>query len=246
MSDIEATKFYVRHREDYPETEVQDYARRGFWAFGVEVVPYHGFGDLDEIADLGPTVGIAGYIDDVKRGLERLGRPAPVNVDYPPELAIYLGRTITQTTLGAVRQTPGPVFIKPVEQKLFTGFVWQLANIEARRRVVMHGDDVEVYACPEVAFASEYRAFILDDEILDVRIYRGDWSLAPSGHNLRSAVWALKGKAPRAYCLDWAVDAEGRTLLVEMNEGFAFGHYGLKPTLYARMLSARWHQLTTG
>ena len=38
--DIEATKFYVRHREDYPETEVQEYARRGMWTLNVETVPY--------------------------------------------------------------------------------------------------------------------------------------------------------------------------------------------------------------
>jgi len=51
-------------------------------------------------------------------------------------------------------------------------------------------------------------------------------------------------KAPNAYCLDWGVLQDGRTVLVEMNEGYAFGHYGLNPISYARMLSARWFEMT--
>jgi len=52
-------------------------------------------------------------------------------------------------------------------------------------------------------------------------------------------------QAPWAYCLDWGIDEKGRTLLVEMNDGYAMGHYGLNPALYARMLSARWYQMAT-
>ncbi len=49
--------------------------------------------------------------------------------------------------------------------------------------------------------------------------------------------------APHAYSLDWGVTDDGRTLLVEMNEGYALGHYGLPPVSYARFLAARWHQI---
>ena len=37
---------------------------------------------------------------------------------------------------------------------------------------------------------------------------------------------------------------DGRTLLIEMNDGFAIGCYGLDDTLYAKFLAARWAELT--
>lgn len=36
---------------------------------------------------------------------------------------------------------------------------------------------------------------------------------------------------------------DSRTLLVEANDGFSFGSYGLDPKLYVRMLAARWREL---
>lgn len=45
---------------------------------------------------------------------------------------------------------------------------------------------------------------------------------------------------PVAFCLEWGVTAGGNTVLVETNDGFAFGHYGLHPGYVAHMLSARW------
>src|ERR1039458_9299620 len=136
MADIEATKFYIRHRENYPETEMQSCALHGFQSFGVECVPYYWIDDIDKITDLSPTVGIAGYIGDVMRGLDVLGKRNPPNVDYPHKLLHVLGRNITRGTLYDVRSRVFPVFIKPIEHKLFTGFVYN-GDIESRRRIVV-------------------------------------------------------------------------------------------------------------
>ena len=38
--------------------------------------------------------------------------------------------------------------------------------------------------------------------------------------------------------------ADGRTLLIEINDGYALGNYGLQEILYAKLLSARWAELT--
>lgn len=245
MSEIEATKFYVRHREGYPETELQDKARRGFWTLGVETAPFEWIDDIDGFEDLGPTVGIAGYIGDVHRGLQKLGRTIPPNVDYPDELIMYLGRELRTGTLGEIRNTLGPWFVKPLtDHKLFSGFVWH-GTSECRRRIVTLPDEVPVWISEPVEFVAEYRSLILRDEIQDVRRYKGDWSKAPP-RRIEEAVERMKGKAPRAYCLDWGITSDGRCLLVEMNEGFSFGPYGLHPVTYAKMLSARWYELAGG
>lgn len=36
---------------------------------------------------------------------------------------------------------------------------------------------------------------------------------------------------------------DGRTLLVEFNDAYALGHYGLPSIQYAKLISARWAQL---
>lgn len=244
MSDIEATKFYIRHREGYPETEMQDYARRGMWTLNVETVPFEWIDDINQIKDLGRTVGIAGYIGDVHRGLEVLGKPIPPNVDYPDELTDYLGRKIWKSTLEEVRASTSPLFVKPQEHKLFTGFVWY--NDQAsRNRIVTQSDDVPVFIAEPVELIAEYRSFILHRKVIDCRRYKGDWSVAPNNVIVNTAVKAMGKKAPSAYCLDWGITSQGKTILVEMNEGFAFGHYGLHPVSYARMLSARWSELVS-
>jgi hypothetical protein len=242
VKPIEATKFYVRHREDYPETEVLDVSRRGFWELNCEVVPYYWIDDIDAITDLGPTVGISGWIGDVHRALTKLGKTIPANIDYPPELQEFLGRTIRSGTLGEVRSSINRVFVKPQEQKAFTGFVWD-NDATSRSRIVLHDDDVPVFIADPIVIRSEHRAFIMRDKVRDVRRYRGDYSLAPNKSVVEAAVKKMKGHAA-AYCLDWGITDAGQTVLIEMNEGFSFGPYGMAPSMYARMLSARWNELT--
>jgi hypothetical protein len=50
---------------------------------------------------------------------------------------------------------------------------------------------------------------------------------------------ALK-ECPAGYAMDFGLTEDGRTLLVEINDGFALGSYGLDPIQYAKLLSACW------
>ena len=244
MNDIEATKFYIRHRDGYPEMEMQDCARRGFAALNVETAPYHWIDDVDDMQDLGPTVGVAGYIGDVWKALKKLGKPIPPALDYPKELEEFLGRKVWASTLDEVRATVEPVFVKPVEQKAFTGFLYK-PDGQSRWRVVSHPGELPVWCSEPVEFVSEYRAFILYRKIVGCRLYKGDWSVVPARATVEAAVKAMGRKALHAYALDFGVTSDGRTLLVEANEGYALGHYGLQDVTYARILSARWHELTS-
>lgn len=51
--------------------------------------------------------------------------------------------------------------------------------------------------------------------------------------------------APAGYAIDFGVTDDGRTLLVEVNDGYALGSYGLFYPEYAKLLSARWAELTS-
>ena len=46
-----------------------------------------------------------------------------------------------------------------------------------------------------------------------------------------------------ACSMDICYTRDGRTLLVELNDAYSLGCYGLPGVLYAKLISARWSQL---
>jgi hypothetical protein len=248
VSEIEATKFYVRSCRAFPDTEMIAYARRGFWFHGVPTEDYVAIAQVTNASDLSQTVGVTGWIADVHAGLRALGKPIPAPLDYPDRLSGWLKRDVWRSTIGAVRQWTanpnGSCFVKPAaNQKLFTGMVWKGDDVN-RAYTAECPEDTEVWCSDILDFHAEYRTFILDGEILDCRRYKGDWGLAPDRVFVEQMVEAFKPDAPRAYTLDVGVLEDRSCALIEVNDGFSFGHYGLDSDLYARMLSARWHEMT--
>lgn len=72
--------------------------------------------------------------------------------------------------------------------------------------------------------------------------YAGDPLRFPAANVIRSAV-AAYDNAPDGYGADCGVLEDGRTVLVELNDGYSLGHGGLPADQYARLLRARWMQL---
>ena len=48
---------------------------------------------------------------------------------------------------------------------------------------------------------------------------------------------------PMACSLDICVIKDGQTLLVEINDAYSLGCYGLASVFYAKLISARWSQI---
>jgi hypothetical protein len=241
MERVNLRKVYIRYREDLPESEMMFSALEGFQLRGTETAPFYGFGDVQDLHDLGPEVGIVGYIGDVWRAMRKLGRPKPEPLDYPEPLQYLLGRYIERAVLGDVRNKVSPgIFVKPVNHKMFTGFV-MTGSFDDAIRLAPYPPDTEVWLSQALTFVSEYRVFVLDGVILDARLYKGDWSVAPDRKVVEGAIEAWD-KQPVAWTLDVGVTPEGQTLLVEVNDGYSFGAYGLLSTLYAQMLEARWQE----
>lgn len=61
---------------------------------------------------------------------------------------------------------------------------------------------------------------------------------------VEAALAAYLPAAPAAFALDVGCTRAGATLVVEINDGYALGAYGLTPLAYAKFLSARWAQLS--
>jgi hypothetical protein len=133
------------------------------------------------------------------------------------------------------------IFIKPVQTKLFKGKVIR----EFRDFIGLNrAEDVPIWCSEVIDFKTEWRCFVRYGELLDVRYYRGDWGQRLDVERVKEAIEDFEEEAPAAYCLDFGVDENGKYWLVEVNDGYSLGSYGMEPIKYVKFLSARWAELT--
>lgn len=104
------------------------------------------------------------------------------------------------------------------------------------------GEDFPLLAQEPVAFKSEWRVFVLRGRVLGVSHYTGDALLFPSAGTIRLALGAFTG-APAGRSADFGVADDGRTLLVEINDGRSLGCRALVANLYTKLLEARWDEI---
>lgn len=198
-----------------------------------------------------PTTVVSGNISTVRQLLANFERPIPKAIDYPESLTPFLGRKTWKTSLGQIRTEAtetNPIFIKPdLESKLFTGHL--VRSFRDLIKTSSFSDDFAVIASDPIRFVSEWRVFVLNGTILDVRLYKGDRFRACDKDTVCNmvSVFESSGEAPSAYAVDVGLainqDESFATLLIEVNDGYSLGTYGLDASLYAQMIEARWRQL---
>lgn len=184
-----------------------------------------------------------GTVRFVRDFMVRTGIKLPEPLDYPEELKYLLGRDVEQTYIYELDKN-FPYFIKPVSHKVFTGFpVGSELDLSYLFSMGIDECNTKIWKSSYVKFESEYRVFVLYDNILDCRRYSGDWKIVPDFNVISDAVKNFKS-APSAYALDFGVTDKGETLLVETNDSYALGSYGLSTHHYCHMIEARWIELT--
>lgn len=104
-------------------------------------------------------------------------------------------------------------------------------------------DSHEVLVSEYVVFASEWRCFVCRGQVLELCHYSGDMFRYPDPAVIKSAIADFRNEAPAGYGIDFGVLTDGRTVLVEVNDGYALGSYGLNSTEYSELLEARWLEL---
>ena len=218
-------------------------ARSGFLARGEEVALFEA-GAFDDVP-LTPDDIVVGGIKYAARAFERLGWNVPDLDPVPDDLRTFSGRSFWRSTLGDVRRRVSdgdPVFFKPIpsQPKIFAGSVAR--TVGDLIATASFDDQVQVDCADVVSFEAEFRTFVMHGEVIGVRPYKGDPLLFPDPDVIRNAVAAWRD-APAAWSLDVGVTSDGQTLLVEVNDSYALGAYGLPPMRYAAMIDARWQQL---
>lgn len=209
----------------------------GFSTMGWEVVFYEG----NPPEGLSRNDVVVGFIGQVRRALENLGIQPPDEIDYPHEIREYLGRNVWRSTLHTVYndQSMWPVFVKPVKGKQFNGTL-----VTGLKDMVGLGsqEDREIWCSDPVNFVSEWRCYVKYGKLIDCRRYKGDFKVSPNYDIILRCIEDYESQ-PAGFCIDFGVTDDGKTLLIEANDGYSMGSYGLHFLDYAKIVSARWHEL---
>ena len=161
-------------------------------------------------------------------GLGLLEAPADWLARLPYELTC---RDVEFTTVAKARRLRRPAFVKPPNDKSFPARVYPDGSGLPGPDAV---DDTEpVLVSDIVAFAVEYRLFLLDGEVRTGSRYatRGELDVAPLAEDpRRDEVLAFAGQLaasqlPSAIVVDVGVLDGGRWAVVEANAAWASGHY---------------------
>jgi len=148
-------------------------------------------------------------------------------------------------TLGEAKEIANrgiKIFIKPLQIKLFTGFVLDQMTYSCLNGI---SDDTPIITCApfEHKILSEWRLYVYKNEIVDSRNYSGDFMIHPDYVFAKNIIKSNQDTFPIAYTIDIAILQNWQTVVVEFNDMWAIGNYGIPNDLYLRLLTHRYFQL---
>lgn len=225
-------------RHEFVSHDVYD-AWEGFQDLGEDVIPFSEAMLRNGVMGNRREDVVCGWVRTVMQAFDALGVAAPPPIDYPTPISGWLQRKIVPGTLADLSGQASAVFVKPADQvKLFDGCVVQPGQAFAQKIAASTG----IWLSEVVEWRSEWRIYVSQGTVIGAFPYRGDWRVSPSWAAIDQIVLDFT-TAPRGYALDIGVMADGRTALIEANDGWALGNYGLLPKEYARLLRCRWEEI---
>lgn len=243
---------YVQAEGGVPATDSFYRAWDGFRRRGVPVAPFEPKQLDDRSLPLARDTLVVGGVPVVEAALAALGVAVPPADNLPESLAAFRGRKVWTGTWGELRARygksgpPAPLWVKARRRNKAVPSiaVYDAADIGASGNLP---DSFEVLVSEYVTFVSEWRCFVRGGRVIDLCRYQGDVFAYPDAAVVRAAVSAhAKVGAPAGYGIDFGVLTTGRTVLVEVNEGYSLNPYGLESMEYAELLEARWLELVGG
>lgn len=230
---------YIQSLNNFPIDDWLVSAYLGFKERQMDIVLFE---EIDEVPVSKYNIVVA-YIEDTNRYFEKLGLQPKMALNIPTELEKYVGREIRYMTMKEFKEdTMIPVFVKPARRsKEFQSGV--LTKFQSKEMFFgSHPDDTPVLVSEVVDFVSEYRGYVIDGKLKGIKHYLGDFRVFPDMSVIDNAISDYKSQ-PAGYSIDFGITSDGRTLLIECNDGWSLGNYGLEHSLYSSLLLKRWLQL---
>ena len=136
-----------------------------------------------------------------------------------------------------------PVFIKPKSIKAFTGFV---VDEYSKSMLNTLDSDLDIIIQDVIDIESEWRCYIFRNKIVDIRHYSGkmDVNLISAINNFDKLNDPILKTFPETFVMDIGFynNCE-RYTIIEFNDMWAIGNYGVSNDLYVRMLKDRYFDI---
>jgi hypothetical protein len=239
-------RVFIIHKNGRPASKTFDDAFEGFTDRNYEVIPF----EASQVYSLKSTKEDVHCAGIAFMGIlwKELGIKPPPLINIPPELLPYAKRKIWQEPFNDVLKrfltgAPPPVFIKPAKtEKLFTGLV-----VNSLRDLLYVKDIAEdtTVECQEVIdIVVEYRCYCnFYKTMIDCNRYGdGDFRVFPDLSVVDNIIKDFQNP-PVAYSVDVGVLKTGETVLIEINDSYCLGSYGINAISYSKMLSNRWMEI---
>jgi hypothetical protein len=206
------------------ENSLFEQAKCGFVQMGYEIVYYD-----KEIPKIDEYSVFVGFISDILKMVKINKFDNLKQIDYPYQLLEFMQRDVVKITIKDLPETY-PYFIKPTSIKSFSG------RVVREYKDLIGVLDTELYFTETVLdIVSEYRCFVLNGEIIGVKHYKGSPYFSLNENVVLDMVKKFT-ECPNAYSLDLGITNENKTVLIECNNGYSTGNYGLSDILYAKFL----------
>jgi hypothetical protein len=179
-----------------------------------------------------------GSVEFMKEVFSRIGKE---NIRVPKNS----NREHKVMTLGEAKEISKSksIFIKPFDIKLFTGFILdQMIN----NSISDISDDtlIMVYDVFSSPIKSEFRCYVHRNNVVDIRNYSGDLFCLPNEEYLNSVIDLNKTfDFPISYTIDIGVLENDENVVIEYNDMWAIGNYGMPNYLYLRLLRDRYFEI---
>jgi len=135
------------------------------------------------------------------------------------------------------------LFIKPVEIKLVSGLL--LDGIKHSCLDTLPPDTMFMAYEPfKHEILSEWRLYVHNHKIVDSRNYSGDFTVGSDYDYADSVMFSNKDSFPCAYTIDIGILSNKENVVVEFNDMWAIGNYGIPNDLYLRLLMDRYLEIT--
>lgn len=229
--------------EKYNNEIADDYifsAYLGFYSLGFKINFFNSFEEIE----FKPNDIVVSSIQITQKIMNSLNISLP-NLYIPTEVYEFCGRKIWKSTLKEIidnyKKTKNKVFIKSVNIKEIPSQIIDFLPLITYENQELDYN-IDCYVSEIVDFVSEWRVFISNYEVVGCQNYLGDFKIYPDWNIINSCMKKLKWQ-PKGWTMDFGITKDNKTLLIETNDGYSIGNYGLDGRIYAKLLLNRWNEL---
>lgn len=232
-------KIYIVGKDNFPLVDWACSAYLGAKEKGFEPILFY---DINEVP-VSKSNMVVTFIEDTSEYFKKLDVDVPFALNVPPCLEKFIKRDIEYMTMSEFLEDPRePIFVKPASKgKPFPSGV--IKKCSSKPLVLGELDPNELCMVSNVIeIISEYRCYVIKGILKAIKHYQGDIRIFPNIKIIDEAI-SMYDAAPCSYVMDFGINSAGETILIECNDAWSVGNYGLENRDYIYMLMSRWIEI---